>query len=549
MLAAASLMPAAAFVMLVAGCANAAAATGRPPDDYRAHATDTVITVSISEILADPHAAPDSTGEWIELRNHTGSAVNLRSWTIRSANDRPHRVLEDVSMPPHGYVVLGRSADRSLNGGAPVSYAWGSDVALANGSDWLVIAAPDGKRVDSVAWHRPLRGVAMGRLPDAPFLPDADGRAWAAQVLLFGAGDRGTPGAPNVADESAVAYREGALAGTGAARDSARAGSREGPRASPNQGLPVTPVAPGHQAPLVVRVLDVGQGDATLVTDGASIVLVDGGPDASRLGHLLDSLGIRDTTVDLVIATHQHADHYGGLLALFETRRGIRVSRFAENLDVSPNAGLKRLRDSVLARMARDETVLIDTDDPCASGSSVCTFALAGGSRLQLLRPPARVSDPNDRSAIVRLMAPDSAAFSMWLSGDAGHDAIRWMRGSARYDRTPGMRVHVATANHHGSCDGINDELLSLLRPEWMIIQLASRNDYGYVHEQTKSLLRKHHVRWYRTDVNGTVTIVADNDGYTITPSRGGPDESGLSDRHSAQRACRTREEGTGTRD
>ena len=111
------------------------------------------------------------------------------------------------------------------------------------------------------------------------------------------------------------------------------------------------------------------------------------------------------------------------------------------------------------------------------------------------------------------------------------------------------MRVHVATANNHGSCDGINDELLSLLRPEWMIIQLASRNDYGYVHEQTKSLLRKHHVRWYRTDVNGTVTIVADNDGYTITPSRGGPDESGLSDRHSAQRACRTREEGTGTRD
>jgi competence protein ComEC len=524
--------------MLVAACANTAATTGRPPDEYRAHATDTVITVSISEILADPHAVPDSTGEWIELRNHTGSAVNLRGWTIRSANDRPHRVLKDVVIPPHGFVVLGRSADRSLNGGAPVSYAWGAEVALANGSDWLVIAAPDGRRVDSVSWHRPLRGVAMGRLPGAPFLPDADGRAWAAQVPLFGAGDRGTPGAPNVADETSVAYRDGATASVGTVHGSARADGDDERRDSSNQAARDRPADPGDEAPLIVRVLDVGQGDATLITNGTSIVLIDGGPDASRLGYLLDSLGIRDTTLDLVVATHQHADHYGGLLALFEARRGISVRRFAENLDVSPNAGLKRLRDSVLARMTRDETVLIDTDDPCAGASPVCTFALAGGARLQLLRPPSRVSDPNDRSAIVRLMAPDSSAFSMWLSGDASHDAIRWMRSTAHYDRTPGMRAHVATANHHGSCDGINDELLSRLRPEWMIIQLASRNDYGYVHEQTKSLLRKHGVRWYRTDVNGTVTIVADREGYTITPSRGGPSESGMSDRHSSQRAC-----------
>lgn len=474
--------------------------------------------VTVSEILANPHAAPDSTGEWIELQNHSNTAVNLRNWIVRSGNDRPHRIRDNLTIQPRGYLTLGRSTSRSVNGGAPVAYSWGADIALANGFDWVVIASPDGATADSAAWRRPVRGVATGRIPGAPLEPDADGDAWITQAPAFGQGDLGTPGAPNVGDRSLAAYRN-------AASVSAAAG----------QHARYT----NQNSDLVVRILDVGQGDATLISNGSGIALIDGGPDASRLGHLLDSLGIRDTVVDLVVATHPHADHYLGLQALFDTRRGIRVRRFAENLDTSPNAGLRRLRDSVSARVRRNETMLVDTDDPCSSGVPTCTFLLAGGARLQLLRPPPHAVEPNDRSAIVRLLAPDSTALTMWLAGDAEHSAIDWMLHTAGYDTSPGMRAHIVTANHHGSCDGISNELLSRLTPEWIVMQLAARNDYGYVHEQTKSLLRRRGVRWYRTDMNGTVTITASGNRRTIVPSRGTANESGPADRHSTQRTCR----------
>ena len=119
---------------------------------------------------------------------------------------------------------------------------------------------------------------------------------------------------------------------------------------------------------LVVRVLDVGQGDATLIENGGSRVLIDGGPEPSRLGRLLDSLKLNRSTIDAVILTHQHADHLMGLRALFETKRHITVRYFFENKDPYTAANLRHLRDSINVRVARHDLIYRDTDDPCADG-------------------------------------------------------------------------------------------------------------------------------------------------------------------------------------
>src|SRR6476661_3044080 len=60
---------------------------------------------------------------------------------------------------------------------------------------------------------------------------------------------------------------------------------------------------------LVVRVLDVGQGDAILIENGGSVVLVDGGPNPKALGRYLDEYHLNGDTIAAVILSHAHGDH------------------------------------------------------------------------------------------------------------------------------------------------------------------------------------------------------------------------------------------------
>jgi competence protein ComEC len=218
----------------------------------------------------------------------------------------------------------------------------------------------------------------------------------------------------------------------------------------------------------VVRVLNVGQGDAILVQNGGSTVLVDGGPDPAVLGHYLDSLGLNGTTIDAVVLSHQHSDHYQGLRELFASRRRIRVRYLWENQDPSPNVTLARLRDSIASRVRTDSLAYRDTDDPCGTGAPLCTVTLRGGAKLHIMRPDPRGHGPNDRSAALKLVGPDSASFTMWLAGDAEQGEIGWFT-RAGYQRVPGMRVDVLKADHHGSCNGVTDLYLDLLKPSLVV--------------------------------------------------------------------------------
>lgn len=302
--------------------------------------------------------------------------------------------------------------------------------------------------------------------------------------------------------------------------------------ASPAPGQTVTP------APLVVRILDVGQGDAILIENGGSRVLVDGGPEPAALARKLDEYGVRATNLDVVILTHGHADHSGGLRAVFESRRRLAVRFFFDNRDASAGSGLATLRDSVLARAARHELVWRDTDDPCADGRPVCTITLRGGARLRILRPDPHphggTGDQNDRSVALKLLAPDSSRFTMWLAGDAEREELAWF-DAAGYGRDPGMGADVLKADHHGSCNGLTPQYLAEVHPTWVVASLAAHNGFGHMHEQTKALLRARHIPWYRTDANGDITVNVPTGGpdrFTISPARGPASADGPSDRY-----------------
>ena len=291
---------------------------------------------------------------------------------------------------------------------------------------------------------------------------------------------------------------------------------------------------------LIVRLLDIGQGDATYIRNGSSHVIIDGGPDTATFGRYLDSLDLNNSTIDVVIMSHQHLDHYSGLRELFRTSRHIHVRYFFENKDPAPAVTLATLRDSILSRMDKDSLVYRDTDDPCSDGRRICTITMTGGAKLHIMAPKPDGNGPNNRSTAVKLIGPDSASFTMWLAGDAEHEEIAWFE-SAGYDRNPGMRVSVLKADHHGSCNGVTPRYLSLIRPQWVVASLGARNDYGHMHTQAKSIYRQADVPWYRTDQNGTVTIRSPGivgGRFTITPERPGSNLDGPGDRVSHQPEC-----------
>ncbi len=291
---------------------------------------------------------------------------------------------------------------------------------------------------------------------------------------------------------------------------------------------------------LIVRLLDIGQGDATYIRNGSSKVIIDGGPDTAAFGRYLDSLKLNNSTIDVVILSHQHLDHYSGLRELFKTSRHIRVLYFFENKDPAPAVTLAELRDSILSRMDRDSLIYRDADDPCSNGRPICTITMNGGAKIHIMAPLPTGGGPNNRSTAVKLIGPDSGSFTMWLAGDAEREEIGWFETTG-YNRNPGMRVNVLKADHHGSCNGVTPRYLALTNPQWVVASLGERNDYGHMHTQAKKIYRAARAPWYRTDQNGTITIRSPGTvggGFTITPQSGGTDLDGPSDRVSHQEGC-----------
>lgn len=447
--------------------------------DPRATGRDLVV----SHAMIDPSKVADDRGEWIRIANVGTIAADLDGWSIGSASDVGFSVERSLVIPPGGSVVLARDARaRDERGGKPALVY--SGIILGNNYDWLVLRDPKGATRDSVSWSFGPRGT----------------------VLTFRATSATMADSAHASGDSSLVF-----------------------------------AAPRTPRELVVNVLDVGQGDAILVRNGGSTVLIDGGPDRRVLARWLDRFGVRDT-VDAVILTHQHSDHYEGLRELFSSRRRVAIRYFWSNGDATPALSFTHLPDSLEARARTGRTIVRDSDDPCANGAMSCTLDLRGGARLHVLRPMPDGAGQNNRSAVVKIVGADSASFTMWLGGDAQQQEIGWFTGDAGYPRAPGMRADVLKAGHHGSCDGVSDRYLDLVHPSLAIVSLAGVNDYGHMHTQTKSAFTRHGVPWYRTDQNGTITLRSagtPGGGYTVRAERGATNASGPSDRRSHDAECR----------
>lgn len=153
----------------------------------------------ITEIHRDPDAVDDDLGEWFEIWNATGDAVELRGLDLVDDGGEAATLAASVIVPPGGYAVLGRSAVLAENGGVPVDATF-AGMTLGNGDDELELRGLNGT-LDRVAWDGGWpegNGAAMSLGSAAPTAAGNDDPGqWCDAVTPFGDGDLGTPGAAN----------------------------------------------------------------------------------------------------------------------------------------------------------------------------------------------------------------------------------------------------------------------------------------------------------------------------------------------------------------
>lgn len=270
---------------------------------------------------------------------------------------------------------------------------------------------------------------------------------------------------------------------------------------------------------LVVRFVDVGQGDASIIEfpDGKTMLIDTPTGEAGTVKSQLAADG--RNTIDWLVATHPDADHIGGLDTIISTM-DVR-SVWAPEVNSSTKTYTRFL--TAIA----DKGLSIE---PCYAGRTV---ASGENYTAELLWPEqgASYSEDNAYSAIIKVTYGNS---TFLFTGDAPAEAQK-LCGAGHVD--------VLKVAHHGSASGMDTELASKLTPSAAVISYG-QNNYGHPTQVVLDALAGVGTHVYGTRVNGTVTAASDGTTVSVTSEREGSVEAASQD---AGKSGRSIGRGSGT--
>lgn len=249
---------------------------------------------------------------------------------------------------------------------------------------------------------------------------------------------------------------------------------------------------------LRVVFLDIGQGDAIFIeAPNGSQVLIDGGTTSDVLRELSKVMPFWDRSIDLVVATHPHGDHIGGLIDVLERFEVANILETAIKEDTAVVKAYDRAVEKENAEQIpreRGTRVILDSN-------VVLTI---------LSREVVAASDPNDASIVLRL---DYGETSFLFTGDATKFVEEELLQF--YDA---LDIDVLKVGHHGSNTSTSPAFVSATSPDIAVISVGANNTYGHPTQNVLETLAAQNVEVLRTDELGTIQLVSD--GRNISEKR-----------------------------
>ncbi len=252
-------------------------------------------------------------------------------------------------------------------------------------------------------------------------------------------------------------------------------------------------------APARICVLDVGQGDAILITDKASAILVDTGPGKAIQTALQDQNVFH---LDAVILTHLHDDHAGGLDDLIGSVPVDQVVVGFNAIDGIPadlRGTIEGLTHKAAAQVNYQDTVHV------------------GDFSLEVASPSTNVSADENAGSLELIVSYETGGKSMTglLTGDAEEEETAKMAGETGLSDIDFLKV-----GHHGSAISIDEKTAKTLSPAVSVASAGKDNRYGHPKQTCVDILEEAGSKFLCTIDSGTVTVEPSEKGVVVSTQK-----------------------------